>query len=179
MASKRGQKKRLNIKELPTTWAEVEFDAALAKELQKQNVELVLLIGYNKVLSKPFLDAFPNAILNVHPSLLPAFCGKFDRNVHEEVLRAGVKVSGATVHLVTEEIDNGPILLQKAVDVADNETPDSLKQKVQSLEQELLLKAIRLFSLNKLKRLLCIAILLMSGQIFIEEYLGRSSLIMT
>ncbi len=126
-----------------------EFDMEMAERFKKAKAELVLLIGYNKILTKPFLDSFPNRILNIHPSLLPAFGGAFDQNVHEAVLKAGVKVSGATLHLVTEDIDRGPIVMQKAVEIEKGETADSLKQKVQKAEQELLIQAIESFAGNK------------------------------
>lgn len=122
------------------------FNAELASQMKKSGVELVLLIGYKRILTKEFLDAFPGRVLNIHPSLLPAFAGKFGQDVHQTVLDAGVKVSGATLHFVTEEVDAGPILLQKAVEIAENETAETLKQKVQKIEQELFLKAIPLFA---------------------------------
>ncbi|MDD5162758.1 MAG: phosphoribosylglycinamide formyltransferase [Candidatus ainarchaeum sp.] len=127
-----------------------EFDLQLVKELEKRKVELVLLIGYNKILTKIFVDAFRNRAMNIHPSLLPSFKG-WDKDVHKEVLDSGVKVTGCTLHFLSEEADSGPIVMQKAVAVAENETVDSLKAKVQKAEQEVIIKAIKLFAEGKIK----------------------------
>ena len=128
-----------------------EFDKKLVAELQKRKVELVLLIGYMKIVTRPFVEAFKNKIMNIHPSLLPAFAGGMDRDVHKTILDAGVKVTGCTLHFVTEDVDAGPIILQKAVPVAENETVDSLKEKVQAAEQGIIVKAVQLFAEGKLK----------------------------
>ncbi|MBI4043860.1 MAG: bifunctional methylenetetrahydrofolate dehydrogenase/methenyltetrahydrofolate cyclohydrolase FolD [Candidatus Diapherotrites archaeon] len=122
------------------------FDMEMAQRLRAARVEIVLLIGYKRIVSKPLLDAFPNRVWNIHPSLLPAFNGKFDADVHQEVLNAGVKLTGATLHIVTEDVDKGPILLQQAVQIEENESVDSLKQKVQAAEMEMLVRAIREYS---------------------------------
>jgi len=127
-----------------------EYDQRLANLLNEKGVELALLIGYNKFLTKPFLDSFKNRAMNIHPSLLPAFKG-WDKNVHQGVLDSGAKVSGCTLFFVNENPDGGPIIAQKKVLVADGETVQSLKQKVQSAEQEVLLNAIGLFAEGKLK----------------------------
>lgn len=126
------------------------FDEKVVQLLNERNIELVLLIGYNKFLSKPFLKAFKNRAMNIHPSLLPAFRG-WDRNVHQEILDAGCKVSGCSLFFVTAEPDAGPIIAQKAVQVAGDETLDSLKEKVQLAEQEVILQGIKLFQENRLK----------------------------
>lgn len=126
-----------------------DYEKEIMKELDKRNVELVLLIGYNKFLGPEFVERYRNRIMNIHPSLLPAFPG-WDRSVHQEVLDYGVKVSGCTLHFVTEDPDAGPIILQKPVVVEENDTVDSLKDKVQKAEQEVLLKAIKLFAEGKL-----------------------------
>ncbi len=126
------------------------FDEQLVKLLNERKVQLVLLIGYNKFLSEPFLRAFKNRAMNIHPSLLPAFKG-WDKNVHQEVLDTGCKVSGCTLFFVSAEPDAGPIIGQKAVAVAEDETVDSLKEKVQKAEQEIILEAVRLFAAGKIK----------------------------
>jgi formyltetrahydrofolate-dependent phosphoribosylglycinamide formyltransferase len=128
------------------------YDERIAHRMNAEGVELVLCIGYNKIITKPLIGAYRNRILNVHPSLLPAFGGKFDADVHQDVLDAGVKVSGATVHIVTEEVDQGPIVLQRAIPIENGETKESLKSKVQSLEGEMLVDAIRRFASGTLLR---------------------------
>jgi formyltetrahydrofolate-dependent phosphoribosylglycinamide formyltransferase len=128
-----------------------DYDKAIIKILEEKETELVLLIGYDKILSDHFCQAYRYKIMNIHPSLLPAFAGMFDKNVHQEILNFGAKVSGCTLHFVTEDVDAGPIIAQKAVTVDENETVDSLKDKVQAAEQEVFLKAIKQFAQNKLK----------------------------
>ncbi len=128
-----------------------DFDKKIVEELRKRNVELVLLIGYMKIVSPLFVNAFRNKIMNIHPSLLPAFGGGMDKDVHQTILNSGVKVSGCTLHFVDESVDGGPIIMQKAVEISNDETVDSLKEKVQKLEQKSFLEAIKLFSEGKLK----------------------------
>lgn len=115
-----------------------EFDDEISEILTHEKVDLVVLVGYMRILSQQFVEKFRNRIINVHPSLIPAFCGpkSFNHNVHEEVLRRGVKVTGCTIHFVTEDCDAGPIILQKTVAVADTDTPETLKKKVQNLEKK-------------------------------------------
>jgi len=137
----------LNPKEFGSKEA---YDKQVVKLLNEREVGLVLLIGYNKFLSEPFLKAFENRAMNIHPSLLPAFKG-WDTNVHQEVLDEGCKVSGCSLFFVTEEPDGGPIVAQKAVEVEEDETVDSLKEKVQRAEQEIIVKGVRLFAEGKLK----------------------------
>lgn len=107
------------------------FDLAVVAELKKRDVALVCLAGFMRLLSAEFVNAFPNAILNIHPSLLPAFPGLDGQG---QALGYGVKVSGATVHIVTPELDNGPIVLQATVPVHDTDTADDLSARI--LEQE-------------------------------------------
>ncbi len=126
------------------------YDSQLVKLLNERKVEFLLLIGYNKFITKPLLEAFKNKAVNIHPSLLPSFKG-WDRNVHQEVLDTGCKVSGCSLFFVTEEPDGGPIIAQKTVEILENETVDSLKEKVQAAEQEVILRAIKLFQQGKLK----------------------------
>lgn len=102
--------------------------------LVEYNAEYILLIGFMRILSPEFVNAFEGMIFNVHPSLLPKYAGGMNNSVHESVLENGDKESGCTVHLVTTEVDEGPILVQKSCSVEPGETVDSLKVKVQALE---------------------------------------------
>ncbi len=104
-----------------------EHDRAVARELQARDVGLVCLAGYMRLVGAPLLDAFPNAILNIHPSLLPAFPGV---DAQRQALEHGAKVSGVTVHLVTAELDGGPIVIQRTVPVLDGDTPDTLSARI-------------------------------------------------
>ena len=122
-----------------------EFDAEITKVLKNHNVDLVLLIGFMRILSDAFCREWRDRILNVHPSLLPKYGGGMDMNVHEEVLKNNDKETGCTIHFVTDKIDGGPILIQKKCDVKPNDTAQSLKAKVQDLEGNAFLEAIKLF----------------------------------
>ncbi|MDP6265452.1 MAG: phosphoribosylglycinamide formyltransferase [Candidatus Woesearchaeota archaeon] len=128
-----------------------DFDREVNDVLEKYDVDLILAIGYMRILSGWFVNKWKNKIMNIHPSLLPAFAGGMDKDVHTEVLKAGVKETGCTLHFVTEEVDSGPIIMQKKVDVAENETIESLKAKVQKAEQEVIVKALKLYDEGKMK----------------------------
>ncbi len=128
-----------------------EFDREVMKVLKAKEINLILLIGYMRYLSAEFVNQYRNQIMNIHPSLLPAFAGRMDKNVHEEVLKSGVKTTGCTLHFVDEGADTGPIILQKEVAVEENETVDSLKAKVQKAEQEIILEGIELFADSRLE----------------------------
>jgi len=117
------------------------YDRALVDELRARDVGLVCLAGFMRLLSPVFIEAFPNAILNVHPALLPAFPGL---EAQHQAWAHGVKVSGATVHLVTRELDAGPIVLQRAVPVLDDDTPDALSARILEVEHRLYPEAIGL-----------------------------------
>lgn len=122
-----------------------DYDAALLTALQEAGVELVVLAGFLCVLGEKMLKGYEGRIVNVHPSLIPAFCGDgfYGLHVHEAALVRGVKVTGATVHLVNEVTDGGPILLQKAVEVLESDTPESLQKRVmEQAEWVLLPKAV-------------------------------------
>ena len=127
------------------------YDKEAAKELDKSNVDLILLIGYMRSLSPWFVRKYKDKIINIHPSLLPAFAGGMDKDVHKEVLEHGCKITGCTLHFVNESLDAGPIIMQKAVEIDNDETADSLKEKVQKAEQEILVRAIALFEKEKIK----------------------------
>ena len=128
-----------------------QFDEEVMKILDEKNIDLVLLIGYMRFLSKPFVDKWRNKIMNVHPSLLPKFAGGIDKNVHQAVLDAGEKETGCTIHFVDEKADTGPIIIQKKCAVEVGETVDTLKAKVQKLEGEAFIDAIKLFAAGKLR----------------------------
>lgn len=128
-----------------------QYDKEVAEELAKSKVDLILLIGYMRILSPWFVRKYKNKIMNIHPSLLPAFAGGMDKDVHQEVLNYGCKVTGCTLHFVDESVDAGPIIMQKAVEINDDETVDSLKEKVQKAEQETILKTIDLFDRGKIE----------------------------
>ena len=121
------------------------FDAALVRVLQEHSIDVVVLAGFLSVLGPSVIEAYRDRILNVHPSLIPSFCGPgfYGLRVHEAALARGVKVTGATVHLVNEECDGGPILLQKAVDILPGDTPETLQKRVMvEAEWQLLPKAL-------------------------------------
>ena len=129
------------------------YSQALADALKERGVELVVLAGFLTITGDNFVKAFPNRILNVHPALLPAFGGKgyYGLHVHEAVLKRGVKVTGATVHFVNEICDAGPIILQKAVEVKEGDTPEVLQKRVmEQAEWQLLPQAVSLFCQGKL-----------------------------
>ncbi|MCI8328094.1 MAG: phosphoribosylglycinamide formyltransferase [Oscillibacter sp.] len=118
-----------------------EFEAGLAEKLEEYGIDMIVLAGFLSILSEEFVQRWPDRILNVHPSLIPAFCGKgfYGLKVHEEALRRGVKVTGATVHLVNEIPDGGCILLQKAVEVLPGDTPEVLQRRVMEQAEWVLL----------------------------------------
>ena len=124
------------------------FDAEMTEVLKKHEVDLVLLIGFMRILSSSFCREWRDRILNVHPSLLPKYAGGMDTNVHEEVLKNKDKETGCTIHFVTDELDSGPILIQKKCAVEEGDTVETLKSKVQILEGEAFLEAIPLMANN-------------------------------
>ncbi len=125
-----------------------DFDAEMTGVLKKHEVDLVLLIGFMRILSSSFCREWRDRILNVHPSLLPKYAGGMDTNVHEEVLKNRDKETGCTIHFVTDELDSGPILIQKKCAVEEGDTVETLKSKVQILEGEAFLEAISLMANN-------------------------------
>ena len=124
------------------------YSKALADTLESEKIDLVVLAGFLTIIDEQVYERFPNRILNVHPALIPSFCGKgfYGLRVHEEALAKGVKLSGATVHIVTPECDAGPIVLQKAVAVRDDDTPETLQKRImEEAEWKILPEAVRLF----------------------------------
>lgn len=129
------------------------YSAALVKALKEAEINLVVLAGFLTIIDEQVYEAYPNAIINIHPALIPSFCGKgyYGLHVHEAVLEKGVKVSGATVHFVTPECDAGPIILQKAVEVKQGDTPEVLQQRImEEVEWKILPEAVKLFCEDKL-----------------------------
>lgn len=125
-----------------------DYSKALADALTERNINLVVLAGFLTIIDEEMYNRFENRILNVHPALIPSFSGKgyYGLRVHEAALEKGVKVSGATVHIVTPECDAGPIVLQKAVEVKDGDTPESLQRRImEEAEWKILPEAVRLF----------------------------------
>ena len=118
-----------------------EFSNALLKQLQICHIDMIVLAGYLSILDETIIRAYPNRIINIHPSLIPSFCGKgyYGLKVHEAALAYGVKVTGATVHIVNEIPDGGKILLQKAVDILPSDTPETLQQRVMEEAEWILL----------------------------------------
>ena len=129
------------------------YSAALVKALKDAEIDLVVLAGFLTIIDEQVYEAYPNAIINIHPALIPSFCGKgyYGLHVHEAALQKGVKVSGATVHFVTPECDAGPIILQKAVEVKEDDTPEALQQRImEEVEWKILPEAVKLFCEDKL-----------------------------
>lgn len=136
-----------------------EFDSnramtvALVDMLKKLQIDLVVLAGCMIIFTEELVDAYPNAVMNVHPALIPSFCGAgyYGLRVHEEALRYGVKLTGATVHFVSEECDGGPIIAQKAVAIQEGDTPETLQRRVmEEAEWKLLPQAVSLFCQDRL-----------------------------
>ena len=129
------------------------YSKALADTLVEEKIDLVVLAGFLTIFDEQVYEAFPNRIINVHPALIPSFCGKgyYGLHVHEAALEKGVKVSGATVHIVTPECDAGPIILQKAVEVKENDTPETLQVRImEEAEWKILPEAVKLFCEDRL-----------------------------
>lgn len=130
-----------------------EYSRALRDRLLAEEIDLVVLAGFLTIIDEQMYEAFPNRIINVHPALIPSFCGKgyYGLRVHEAALEKGVRVSGATVHIVTPECDAGPIILQRAVEVKCGDTPEVLQKRIMvEAEWEILPEAVRLFCFDKI-----------------------------
>ncbi|MCD7945218.1 MAG: phosphoribosylglycinamide formyltransferase [Clostridiales bacterium] len=138
-------------KDFPSNQA---MTASLTRLLGELEIDLVVLAGFLYVLTEELIEAYPNAIINVHPALIPSFCGEgaYGLHVHEMALAYGVKVSGATVHFVNEQCDGGPIILQRAVPVEEGDTPQTLQRRImEQAEWKLLPQAVRLFCQGRLR----------------------------
>lgn len=127
-------------------------DELIVKMLKERNVGLVVLAGYLAILTDVLIDAYPNKIINIHPSLIPSFCGPgyYGMHVHEKVLARGVKVTGATVHFVSSEVDGGPIILQEACNIDDLDNAEDIQARVLEIEHRILPKAVALFCDGKI-----------------------------
>ncbi|MBM3330793.1 phosphoribosylglycinamide formyltransferase [candidate division WOR-3 bacterium] len=128
-----------------------EFEQALVAELNRHDIGLVCLAGFMRILSPVFVNAFADRIMNIHPSLLPAFAGLQGMQVHAAVMAAGVKVTGCTVHFVNTDVDAGPIIVQRAIAVRDVDTPESLALRVLVEEHLAYAEAVKLFCTGRLK----------------------------
>jgi phosphoribosylglycinamide formyltransferase-1 len=127
-----------------------EFDRECLGICQEQNIDLILLIGYMRIITPVLLRPFRNRIMNIHPSLLPKYPG-MDLDVHQAVLDAGEKETGCTLHFIDEGVDTGPVILQEKVKIGEEETVESLKEKVQSKEQEIIISGLEMFAAGKIK----------------------------
>ena len=127
---------------------------ALVEKLKELSIDLVVMAGFMTIVTKELFEHYTNAVINIHPALIPSFCGEgcYGLHVHEKALAYGVKVSGATVHFVTEECDAGPIILQKAVEVLPEDTPERLQRRImEQCEWVLLPRAVSLFCQDRLR----------------------------
>ncbi len=141
----------IKVKDYPDRKA---YSQALIDHFNEKHVDLILLAGFMVILDPIFTDAFPNKIMNIHPALIPSFCGEgfYGLHVHEAALKKGVKVTGATVHFVDGKADNGPIILQKAVEVKDDDTAEILQKRVmEEAEWKIFPQAVALFAEGRLK----------------------------
>lgn len=130
------------------------YDVAVLKELENRNIDLIVLAGFLSILGSELVEKYRNKIINIHPGLIPLFCGDgfYGLKVHEAVLASGMKVTGATAHFVNEITDGGAIILQKAVPIEQGDTPEILQYRVMRLaEWEILPKAVSLFCMGKIK----------------------------
>lgn len=129
-----------------------EYEEELLGLLKKNNIDLIVLAGYLGIVSKGIVEEFKNKIVNIHPSLIPSFCGKdfYGLKVHEKVLEYGVKITGATTHFVDEGVDTGAIIIQEVVKVENEMTPEELQQRVLKVEHEILVKTIKAIEDDKI-----------------------------
>lgn len=139
---------------IPAKFFTEDFENNAIQFMEEQNVDFIVLAGFLSIIGNKLLSLYKDKIINIHPSLIPSFCGKgfYGLHVHEKVLEYGVKLTGATVHFVSEEVDGGVILLQKAVEVLADDTPEILQKRVmEEAEWKILPKAVELFAADKIK----------------------------
>ena len=125
----------------------IKDEDVILKRFEEEKIDVVVLAGYLAIVGDKLIEQYKNRIINIHPSLIPSFCGPgfYGMHVHEAVFKRGVKVSGATVHFVTGEVDGGPIILQRAVEISDLETPEDIQARVLEIEHEILPEAVALY----------------------------------
>lgn len=125
----------------------IKDEDVILKRFEEEKIDVVVLAGYLAIVGDKLIEQYKNRIINIHPSLIPSFCGPgfYGMHVHEAVFKRGVKVSGATVHFVTGEVDGGPIILQRAVDISYLETPEDIQARVLEIEHEILPEAVALY----------------------------------
>ena len=132
----------------------IKDEELIIKKLEEEQIDLIVLAGYLAIVSEKLINLYPNKIINIHPSLIPSFCGPgfYGIHVHEHAYKRGVKVSGATVHFVSTVVDGGPIILQKSIDISDCHSPEEIQEKILiNIEHKLLVEAVKLYCDNKLK----------------------------
>ena len=131
----------------------IKDEEVILQRLAEEEIDLVVLAGYLAIVTDTLISKYENRIINIHPSLIPSFCGPgfYGLHVHEAALKRGVKVSGATVHMVSTVVDGGPIILQEAVDISDLKTAEDIQARVLKLEHRLLPKAVGLFADNRIQ----------------------------
>ena len=136
---------RARLHGIQAEWIKDEDE--ILKRFEEEKIDVVVLAGYLAIVGDKLIEQYKNRIINIHPSLIPSFCGPgfYGMHVHEAVFKRGVKVLGATVHFVTGEVDGGPIILQRAVDISDLETPEDIQARVLEIEHEILPEAVALY----------------------------------
>lgn len=136
---------RARLHGIQAEWIKDEDE--ILKRFEEEKIDVVVLAGYLAIVGDKLIEQYKNRIINIHPSLIPSFCGPgfYGMHVHEAVFKRSVKVSGATVHFVTGEVDGGPIILQRAVDISDLETPEDIQARVLEIEHEILPEAVALY----------------------------------
>lgn len=136
---------RARLHGIQAEWIKDEDE--ILKRFEEEKIDVVVLAGYLAIVGDKLIEQYKNRIINIHPSLIPSFCGPgfYGMHVHEAVFKRGVKVSGATVHFVTGEVDGGPIILQRAVDISALETPEDIQARVLEIEHEILPEAVALY----------------------------------
>lgn len=143
---------RARLAGIKAVWTKDEDE--IISLLEEEQIDLIVLAGYLAIVSEKLINLYQNKIINIHPSLIPSFCGPgyYGIHVHEEVYKRGVKVSGATVHFVSKVVDGGPIILQQAIDISDCKSPEEIQEKIlNNIEHNLLVKAVQLYCDHKLK----------------------------
>ena len=136
---------RARLHGIQAEWIKDEDE--ILKRFEEEKIDVVVLAGYLAIVGDKLIEQYKNRIINIHPSLIPSFCGPgfYGMHVHEAVFKRGVKVSGATVHFVNGEVDGGPIILQREVDISDLETPEDIQARVLEIEHEILPEAVALY----------------------------------